>query len=74
MLSFEIAREGRAIQICCDDTGIDTLVAVLQKLRGSGRHVHLWAPSFGMPSPELNDEGPFGTKAVAEVIITHGGD
>lgn len=74
MLSFHITREGHAVQIFCDDAGIDTLVAALEKLRGSGNHIHLWAPSFGMPSPKLNEEGPFGDKGISEVIITHGGD
>src|SRR6185369_13255669 len=47
MLSFQVIREGRTIQICCDDQGVDALMAVLKKLRGSGSHVHLSAHSTG---------------------------
>jgi len=72
MLSFQIVRNARAIQICCDDDGIDKLVTVLGVLRGSGSHIHLLAPSMG--GKELDDEGPFGEESVPEVIITHGGD
>ena len=28
MLSFQVIREGRTIQICCDDQGVDALIAV----------------------------------------------
>ena len=71
MISFQNLSSG-SIQICCDDAGIDKLVTVLRSLRGSGTHVHLWAPSKG--GEDLDDMNPFGEKAVSEVIITHGGD
>jgi len=51
------------------------LVDTLKKLRGSGDHIHLWAPSIiGDKSAVLSDETPFGEKAIPEVIISHGGD
>jgi|KBSSwiStaDraftv2_1062776.scaffolds.fasta_scaffold546401_2 glutamine synthetase len=74
MLSFQVIREGRTIQICCDDQGVDALMAVLKKLRGSGSHVHLSAQSTGGENAILSDQDPFGEKTIVEVIITHGGD
>ena len=74
MLSFQVIREGRVIQICCDDQGIDALIAVLAELRGSGSHVHIWARSAGGKGAILNEEDPFGEEVIKEVIITHGGD
>lgn len=71
MISFQVLSAG-SIQICCDDEGIDTLVAVLRRLRGSGSHVHLLAPSKG--GKDLDDKNPFGDDAVPEVIVTHGGN
>ena len=72
MISFEVTNGGSAVQICCDDRGIDALVDILAKLRGSGTHVHLYAPSRTHGRRELTDENPFGEEAVKEVIITHG--
>jgi hypothetical protein len=72
MLSFQIIRQYGAVQISCDDDGIDKLVAALRALRGSGSHVHLYAPSMG--GNVLDDRGPFDEASVPEVIITHGGD
>jgi hypothetical protein len=74
MLSFQVIREGRVIQICCDDQGIDALIAVLIRLRGSGSHDHIWAQSAGGKNAILNEEDPFGEATIKEVIITHGGD
>jgi hypothetical protein len=70
MLSFQVTRERRTIQICCDDA----LIAVLKKLRGSGSHVHIWAQSAGGKNAILNEANPFGEEVIKEVIITHGGD
>lgn len=72
MLSFEIIRKGKAIQICCDDEGLNRFIAMLEKLRGTATHIHLCSPAHG--GNELNEENPWGTKAVSEVIITTGGD
>jgi len=72
MLSFQIIRDSQAIQIDCDDQGIDLLVETLLKLKGSGSHVHLCAPSHG--GNALSDLTPYGEKAINEVIIGHGGD
>lgn len=74
MLSFQVIREGRVIQIYCDDQGIDALIAVLTQLRGSGSHDHIWAQSAGGKNAILNEENPFGEEVIKEVIITHGGD
>jgi hypothetical protein len=73
MLSFNLTREGRAIQIECDDSGIDALIGALTK--GSGSHVHLWAPAtVGDDFAVLSDVTPSGEQAIREVIISHGGD
>jgi hypothetical protein len=75
MLSFQLVGKRNAVELLCDDSGIDTLIEVLTKLRGSGSHVHLWAPSIvGDKSAVLSDLTPFGEAAIPEVIITHGGD
>jgi hypothetical protein len=73
MLSFHVIREGRVIQIYCDDQGIDSLIAVLTKLRGSSSHDHIWAQSAGGKNAILNEENPSGEIAINEVIISHGG-
>jgi hypothetical protein len=74
MLSFQIRPwfDAQAIQIELDDAGIELLTEALNSLRGSGDHLHLKAPSAG--GRELSDETPFGTTAIGEVIISHGGD
>lgn len=74
MLSFQITENAKVIEICCDDDGINELIDVLSKLRGSGSHIHLYAPSIGGSVSPLSDTTPFGEPAVSEVIITHGGD
>ena len=70
MLSFSFTQRN-AIQIHVDDAGISKLIDVLSTLRGSGDHIHLWAPPIGN---ELGTYTPFGGEAVPEVIISHGGD
>jgi hypothetical protein len=72
MLSFQIVRDGKTIQIDCDNDGIDLLIDTLLKLKGSGSHVHLCAPSHG--GIELSDLTPHGASAISEVIVSHGGD
>jgi hypothetical protein len=69
MLSFEIVKAGTApaIQICCDNEGLDLLFRTLEDVRRIG-HVHLLAPM------ELSAKTPFGKDAILEVIITTGGD
>jgi hypothetical protein len=49
MLSFHVTSGNGTVQINCDDAGISRLIEVLVKLRGSGSHVHLRAPSCGAP-------------------------
>lgn len=70
MLSVEIKENGKAIQIDCDDAGIDVLIDRLSKLRGSGGHTHLCAPSAG--GDILSEQTPWGSPAVFELIISHG--
>jgi len=71
MLSFEFDQQSNAIQILCDEAGLDILVGALERVRSEG-HLHLRAPSAG--GRELSDVTPFGVKAISEVIITTGGD
>jgi hypothetical protein len=71
MLSFEIVNDGKAIQICCDREGLETLVQALERARQLG-HLHLRAPSAG--GRALNDQTPSGDRAIGEVVITTGGD
>jgi hypothetical protein len=72
MLSFQLTNENRTIQFLCDDAGISMLIDVLEKLRGSGNHVHLLSPGRG--GKQLSETTPFGEQALGEVIISHGGD
>jgi hypothetical protein len=71
MLSFELANEARAIQICCDTEGLATLIRALERVRSSG-HLHLLTPANG--GHELSETNPWGKPAIHEVIITTGGD
>jgi hypothetical protein len=75
MISFQTCNGGKVIRIDCDDSGIDILLSVLAELRGSGSHVHLYAPAAKSDGRTvLSDKTPFGEEAVSEVIIGHGGD
>ena len=61
--------------IMCDDTGIDALVGVLLRMKGSGEHVHLYAPRHDKDNfAQLSSATPWGEPAITEVIIIHGGD
>jgi hypothetical protein len=68
MLSFEITRSGKTIEIICDQQGLDLLITTLGTLRNTADHIHLCAPR------ELSNVTPTGGAAVPEVIITTGGD
>ncbi len=75
MLAFTLSNENRTIELACDDAGIDALVGVLLSLKGSGSHVHLRASEhrdgrFAL----LSSITPWGAPAIAEVVISHGGD
>jgi ABC-type transporter Mla MlaB component len=75
MLAFTLTNENRAIEIDCDDAGIDALVGVLLSLKGSGSHIHLRAANHSQDKlAQLSSVTPWGDPAVAEVIISHGGD
>jgi hypothetical protein len=75
MLAFTLSNENRAIELTCDGAGIDALVGVLLSLKGSGSHVHLRAPEHRDDHfAQLSSMTPWGDPAVAEVIISHGGD
>ena len=71
MLSFQVTN-GSTVQIFCDDEGMATLIGALDKIRPTGGHVHLCAPSCG--GKELSDQTPWGDDAVAEVIVTWTGE
>ncbi len=69
MLSFQIIDSGKAIQVYCDDDGLDALISKLIDMKNKNiGHVHLRSPSAG--GDVLNDKNPFGDDAVAEVIIS----
>ncbi len=67
MVSVELVNEGRGIQIYCDNSGIDSLVAALEKVRSTG-HLHLLTPSNG--GRHLSEKTPWGQDTIGEVIIT----
>jgi hypothetical protein len=68
MLSFEIKREGKSIEIDCDQAGLEVLIATLQSLRNTATHVHLTTRKH------LSERTPTGNPAASEVIISTGGD
>jgi hypothetical protein len=71
MLSFQIVDSGKAIQVFCDDGGLDMLISKLKNMKDKNiGHIHLCAPSAG--GDVLNDKTPWGDDAVAEVIVTTG--
>lgn len=70
MLSFSITDDSKSIQIYCDRSGLDGLIAELESLRSDkAGHIHL---SLSLGGSLLNDKTPFGEQAVAEVIVTTG--
>lgn len=71
MLTFHIERQGKAIQICCDDEGMAVLIKALEDVRTEG-HLHLRTPENG--GRELNEKDPWGIKAIGEVMLDWVGD
>jgi hypothetical protein len=57
-----------AIEILCDEQGIEALSRVLTDLRLKGGHRHFYAPPH--PQATLNATAPHGQKAFKELIIT----
>jgi hypothetical protein len=70
-LSFTLTDQGKAIQINCDNDGLDALIAALQEARAAG-HLHLRSPGNG--GRLLDEQDPWGNPAIGEVIVTLGGD
>jgi len=68
MLSFGVTREGKALEIDCDQEGLELFIKTLEKLRSTSTHVHLRAPR------DLSESNPWGKTAIPEVIISTGGD
>jgi hypothetical protein len=67
VLSFEMVKVGgsEALQIWCDDEGMNILLKTLETVRklGPGNHVHLRG------GQHLDPETPFGTPGISEIII-----
>lgn len=75
MLALALTNENRCIEIDCDDAGIDTLVGILLRIKGSGSHIHLRAPEHDQDKfAVLSGVTPSGDPTIGEVIIAHGGD
>jgi len=72
VLSFQITRQGRVIQIDCDEEGMATLIAAVKKAQLDGDHLHLRTPSNG--GRELSEKTKWGEDAVWEVIINWVGE
>ncbi|MGC2083470.1 MAG: hypothetical protein WA702_08935 [Bradyrhizobium sp.] len=68
-LSFTIEREGKTIQLCANDAGIDKLIEALQKLK-KVRHMHLWDTTNSPKHGILSENAPFGQPAVCEISMT----
>lgn len=67
MLSFEINKSGKVIQIYYDVEGLTVLKEAINNLEKYG-HIHLRSPGCG--GNELSEVTPFGHPAIEEVIIT----
>jgi hypothetical protein len=67
MLSFQVVKDGRAIQICCDHEGMAILLETLASLVRDPDHAHLRGKSAG--GNELSETSPFGEPALQEVTI-----
>ncbi|MDF3024280.1 MAG: hypothetical protein K0R10_1641 [Alphaproteobacteria bacterium] len=69
MLSFELIKPANAtaIQVCCDEEGLEELISALQRLKHQG-HVHLCSPLAG--GKILSDQTIHGKDAIGEVIVT----
>jgi hypothetical protein len=72
MLSFELANEGRAIEISFDEQRMAALIKALERVRADGDHIHLCTPSNG--GRELSEKNPWGKEAIGEVIINWVGE
>ncbi len=73
MISFRLADEGNSIQVDCDLDGLNKLLSVLSAMAKDKRgHIHLRSPSAG--GNLLSDTTPWGKRAIAEVIVSLGGD
>jgi hypothetical protein len=70
MLSFQIDKSSREIQIDCDARGMATLLGTLAHLVGErSSHRHLWGPDSG--GKDLDEKTPSGEEAVTSVIINY---
>lgn len=70
-LSFEIVNSGAAIQIYCDQAGLEKLLDTIKLAKQTG-HTHIRASAD--KNSILSLKTPWDKDAVAEVIITTGGD
>jgi hypothetical protein len=59
----------KAIQIDCDEAGLDVLLAAIANIREHGGHRHLCTPSNG--GNELSEKTPYGEAAIGEVVISY---
>lgn len=67
MLSFNLADEGKTVEISCDEEGMAKLIKALERVRAQGDHIHLCTPSNG--GRELDEKNPWGQEAIGEVIL-----
>ena len=72
MLSFQLANEGRAVEISIDEQGMVVLVRMLERVRADRDHLHFRTPSNG--GRELSEKTPWGKDAIGEVIINWVGE
>ena len=72
MLSFELANEGRAIQIFCDQQGLAAFIAAVEKARKDGDHIHLRTPADS--GRDLSATNPSGHRAIPEVVLNWVGE
>lgn len=70
MLSFQITKSGRCINVECDAEGMAVLLGAMAKLVGErASHLHLW--TVAASGGQLSEKTPWGEDAVPEVVINY---
>jgi hypothetical protein len=72
MLSFNLAAEGKTVEISCDEEGMAKLIKALERVRADRDHIHIRTPANG--GRDLDEKTPWGQEAIGEVILNWVGD
>jgi hypothetical protein len=70
MLSSQLAHQATAIRINCDEEGMAKLIKALQRIRADGDQGDLRIPLDN----DLDENNPWGEKAIYQVVLSWVGD